>query len=113
MTSQKDNLLRAAQDFSLIDQCFPRHHQHTEAGLIPLKGWTTPTGYPEYTHNVQCWNPAQSRTNYVKQADVNLMETQGQNRRNHPRIYTVKEPATIDCFGNRMNQKPGFLKLLE
>ncbi|GLT99080.1 hypothetical protein SLE2022_165450 [Rubroshorea leprosula] len=48
MTSQKDNLHKAAQDFSLLDQCFPRHHWHTEAGLGPIMGWTTTTRYPEY-----------------------------------------------------------------
>ncbi|GLT79347.1 hypothetical protein SLA2020_508380 [Shorea laevis] len=53
MTSQKDHLLRAAQDFSLIDQCFPRHHQHTEAGLGPIMGWTTTTSYPENGHHLR------------------------------------------------------------
>ncbi|GLT99079.1 hypothetical protein SLE2022_165440 [Rubroshorea leprosula] len=48
MTSQKDNLHKAAQDFSLLDQYFPGHHQHTEAGLGPIMGWTTTTRYPEY-----------------------------------------------------------------
>ncbi|GLT79349.1 hypothetical protein SLA2020_508400 [Shorea laevis] len=48
MTSQKDNLHKAAQDFSLLDQCFPRHHQHTEAGHGRIMGWTTTTRYPEY-----------------------------------------------------------------
>ncbi|GLT99077.1 hypothetical protein SLE2022_165420 [Rubroshorea leprosula] len=113
MAYQKNILLKVGQEgFSLIDQYHLRRHQRTEAGLIPLKGWLTPTGYPEYTHDVQFRNPAQSRTNNV-QVDVNVTETQGQNWRNHPLIYTVKEPATIDCFGNRMNESPGFLKLQE